>query len=420
MPQDKVYIVGVAPEGLSSLSPKLRRMVNQVDVVFGGERLLEMFPSLRGQKIAIRNNLDEVSSLIKANLGQKRMVVLASGDPGFYGIAKYLTDKLGKGVLEIIPNVSTMQMAFARIKESWDDTAFASVHSRPIEDIIDLVRANSKIGLFTDDKHTPGKVARTLLENGIENCQCYVCQDLGTEEECVIASDLLGLKNMEFSPLNIMILIRDAQKPGEITRTQQLMGYAEERFQKPATETGLITKTEVRAVSLAKLCLTKSSVVWDIGAGSGAVSIEASLLASEGSVFAIEKNSEAVAAINENIRRFGCHNVRVLQALAPDGIEELPAPGAVFVGGSGGNLGGILHVACRRLKPKGRIVINAATLETLHTAVDALKANGLVVDVTLVNVARSKDILNLTRFEALNPVFIITGRKGTETTSDQR
>jgi precorrin-6Y C5,15-methyltransferase (decarboxylating) len=375
-----------------------------------------MFPSLTGEKVAIKDNLAKVTGLIKANLGQKRMVVLASGDPGFYGIAKYLTGKLGKDALEIIPNISAMQLAFARIGESWDDAVLTSVHSRPIEDIINIVRSSHKIGIFTDDKRTPGEIVRVLMEHGIDNCQAYVCQDLGTERESIVASDLYHLKEMEFSPLNVMILIRDAQKPGRDVPAQQLMGIAEESFQQPTTGNRLITKVEVRAISLAKMRLSQNSIVWDIGAGSGAVSIEASLLASKGSVFAIEKNSEAVAAISENIQRFGCHNVKVIQTRAPDNLEELPAPTTVFIGGSGGNMAKILRIACRRLKPGGRLVINAATLETLHSAVEGLKANEFTVEVTMVNVARSKDILDLTRFEALNPVFVITGRQQTETT----
>ncbi len=194
MPEAKVYIIGVAPGGESSLLPETHRLVNDAEIVFGGKRLLDMFPSLGGQKIILKNNLDETADLIKANLGHKRIVVLASGDPDFYGIARYLTGKLGQDAFEIIPNVSAMQLAFARIKESWDDAILASVHSRSIEDIIDMVRSSCKIGIFTDDKHTPGKIAGVLQEHGIDNCRAYVCQDLGSEQENIVATDLYSLK----------------------------------------------------------------------------------------------------------------------------------------------------------------------------------------------------------------------------------
>lgn len=416
MPQSKIPIVGVAPGGPSGLSPEVCQTIGGAEMVFGGERLLGMFPSLTGEKIPISNNLPAIAVLIAANLGRKRMVVLASGDPGFYGIASYLTGKLGKDVFEIVPGVSAMQLAFARIGENWDDAVLTSVHSRPIEDIISLVRSNDKVGILTDERHTPAQVATVLLEHGIDNCRAYVCQNLGTEEESIVATDLNTLKSTECAALNVVILLRDNSKPGPDIAVQPVIGSAEECFVQP-TAGKLITKLEVRAISLAKLSLTPASVVWDIGAGSGAVSLEASQLAIKGRVFAIEKNSSAVAAINENVKRFGRHNVTIVHALAPDKLEELPAPDAVFVGGSDGKMVEILGIACRHLKTSGRIVINAATLETLNTSVDGLKANGFDAEVVLVNVARSKGILDLTRFEALNPVFVVTGWRGREETN---
>ena len=405
MSESKVYIIGIGPGGASSLLPETGCIVQQADMVFGGERLLDMFPSLSGQSIAIRNNLSEVINLIKRNLGYKRMVVLASGDPNLYGIAKYLVGKLGKDIVEIIPNVSAMQLAFARIKESWDDAALVSTHSRPIKDIIDTVRSVHKIAIFTNDKHTPGEIARVLQQHGIDNCRAYVCQDLGSEKENITATDLYSLKEMEFLPLNMMILIKDDLAKNNCV--QECFGIPDEEFHRLGE--GLITKLEVRAVSLAKMCLREDSVIWDIGAGSGAVSIEASFLTKRGSVFTIEKDAQAVAVIRENVHKFGRYNIRVIHATALEGLGELPDPSAIFIGGSGGELAGILKVACDRLKPGGRIVINAATLETLQAAVDGLKANGFMAEISLVNVARSRDIANLTRLEALNPVFVVTG-----------
>jgi precorrin-6Y C5,15-methyltransferase (decarboxylating) len=355
--------------------------------------------------MVIRDNLDEVAALIRTNLGSRRIVVLASGDPNFYGIARSLTGKLGQDIFEIVPNVSAMQLAFARIKESWDDALLLSVHSRPVEDIVDLVRSSRKIGLLTDDKHRPGEIARVLQEQGVENCRAYVCQDLGREKENIIATDLYSLREMEFSPLNIMILVKDA--PAKKAQAQRCFGIPDQEFHR--REEGLITKLEIRAVGLAKMRLKEDGVVWDIGAGSGAVSIEASFLAGRGSVFAVEKDAPSVAVIRENIQRFGGHNITVIPTLAPEGLGELPDPSAIFIGGSGGRLAEILEVACQRLKPGGRIVINAATLETLQAASQGLKRKGFTAEITLVNIARSKDISQLTRFQAMNPIFVIAG-----------
>jgi len=408
MPEGKIYIIGVAPDGVSTLSPKAWELINGAEIIMGSRRLLAMFPALTGEKIAIRNNLAEVTDSIKKNLEDKRIIVLASGDPNFYGIAGYLVGKLGKDMVDIIPNVSSMQVAFARIKESWEDAALVSVHSRPIEDIVETVRSNHKVGMFTDDEHTPAAIARVLLEHGIDGRRAYVCQNLGSQDENVVATDLRGLGEMEFSPLNVLILLRDSEKPAGAP-TPRYLGIPDEEFHQRRPKEGLITKQEVRAVSLVKMRLTEKSVVWDIGAGSGAISIEASYLAGKGRVYAVEKNDADVTIIKKNLRKFEVSNVEVMQAFAPDGLSRLPDPTAVFIGGSGGMMEGILDLVCRRLKPGGRIVINIVALENLGAAVNALKARGFISDVTLVNVARSTGIMELTRFEALNPVFVVTG-----------
>lgn len=399
----KVRIIGVAPGG--SLLPEASRLLNQAEMVFGGGRLLGMFPALNGEKIVIKNNLAEIAALIKKNLGRKRMVVLASGDPNFFGIARYLKAEMGGNAVDIIPNVSAMQLAFARIKESWEDAVFVSVHSRPIADIVNTVCLNNKVGVFTDTKHTPADIARVLLEHGVDGYQAYVCQELGSKDERVVKTDLRGLCRMKFSPLNVLILLREQSK----SQPQQIFGLPETSFYR--RQYGLITKQEVRAISLAKMRLAEDSIVWDIGAGSGAVSIEASFIARKGQVFAIEKNEKDIAIIKKNMKKFNVSNVSVIQTFAPNGLDNLQNPTAVFIGGSGGKMKEIIDLVSRRLKPGGRVVINIVALENLGAAVNALKARGFVIDITLVNIARSTNIMELTRFEALNPVFIVTGMK---------
>jgi precorrin-6Y C5,15-methyltransferase (decarboxylating) len=245
-----------------------------------------------------------------------------------------------------------------------------------------------------------------LLEHGVDGYRAYVCQNLGQEDEKVVKTDLPGLYKMKFSPLNILILLREKSE----TRPQQILGIPEASFHR--RRDGLITKQEVRAVSLSKLHLTDESVLWDIGAGSGAVSIEASFLARKGRIYAIEKNDKDVAIIKKNLRRFCVPNIEVVHTSAPDNLGKLPPPNAVFIGGSGGRMEEILDFVSHKLRSGGRIVINIVALENLSAAVNVLKARGFVTDVTLVNIARSTSIMELTRFEALNPVFVVTaGRK---------
>lgn len=207
--KDKVHIVGILDDGIYSLPLKTIDLLHHTDIMFGGERHLALFPNHTAKKIPIKSNLKEIGETIQSNLGQLQMAVLASGDPNFYGIAKYLIGRLGKEAVEIVPNVSAMQLAFARIKESWEDAFLGSVHARPIENIIESVRHAAMAGLFTDDKHTPGEIARKLLEAGVENRTAYVCENLGGEGERLTATDLKGLTDRTFSPLNVLIIKKD-------------------------------------------------------------------------------------------------------------------------------------------------------------------------------------------------------------------
>jgi precorrin-6B C5,15-methyltransferase / cobalt-precorrin-6B C5,C15-methyltransferase len=417
MSRNKILIIGLPPQGFSTLNPGLKRRVSNAEILFCGNRFFKGLPTIQGKIHIIGDNLDEFITIIKSNIGHKRIVILASGDPNFFGIARYLVSKLGKNAIEIIPSISSMQIAFARIKESWDDAVFLSVHSRPIGKIIETVSANNKICLLTDEKNNPIEIARILRQSGITNRRVYVCQDLGSDKEKIIRTNLLNVENSKYSPLNIMIIIRDDNK---YTMGHPVFGLSDDYFKRRNANKSLITKLEIRAVSLARLSLNEESTIWDIGAGTGAVSIEAASLSRKGQVIAIEKNEADVRVIKENIRRSGKHNIKVIHSTAPDGLENIPDPTAVFIGGSGGNLDGILKLVSKRLKNGGRVVINIATIDRLQAACNELKINGFSSDVTLLNVARSKAVLDLTRFESLNPVFVITGYRELEKEKTRR
>jgi precorrin-6Y C5,15-methyltransferase (decarboxylating) len=408
MQKHNVYIIGIPPDGPSCLTPQTHQLIDRADLVFGGERLLDMFPAISGEKVIIRNNLSRITALIKKNMGHKQIVVLSSGDPNFFGIAVYLTEKLGKDHIAIIPGVSSMQTAFASIKENWSDATFVSVHSRPIEDIIETVRSHNKIGIFTDDKHSPAAIAGVLLAHGIEEYSGYICEKLGTEEQQIIEVDLHELCRTNSVSPNILILLKN--KPEKTTALSSgFPGIPDNEFFQRKPKEGLITKQEIRAISLSKMRLTENSILWDIGAGSGAISIEASFIAKRGRVYAIEKNETDVSVIEKNIRKFHAYNVDIVHCTAPEKLENLPVPNAVFIGGSGGKMKEIIEATSAKLKPGGRIVINIVAMENLATAVNTLNEQGFLPEITLVNIARSTGITELTRFEALNPVYIISG-----------
>jgi precorrin-6Y C5,15-methyltransferase (decarboxylating) len=336
------------------------------------------------------------------------VAVLATGDPNFFGTGRFLLRNLPKVRLEIIANVTSMQYAFARIKEPWDDAIFLSLQGRGMGASIDKIVSAEKACILTDAVNTPAAVATALIERGADGYEAWVCEDLGMPTENFTRTTIKGLLTLQHSELNILILIRTwepnlAQYP--------LIGIEDEEF---ASFKKLFTRQEVRAVTLAKLKLQNDLTLWDIGAGSGSVSIEASNLIPNGKLFAIEKNSQYVTFLKQNLDKFCARNVKLVEAYAPEGLDDLPDPDRVFIGGAGGNLEEIIEQVDRRLKGDGLIVINAVTLDTLTKSIEALEYHGYQIEVVCINVSRTKPLTEFKLFEAHNPVYIITAWKGAE------
>jgi len=410
---NKVHIIGIGADGAEGLSRQALDIIHQAGIIIGGRRLLEAFEEEPGRKVLITAGLHETAALIADAIETERVVVLASGDPGFYGIARFLVGELGKEKLEIIPGVSSMQLAFARIKESWDDAVLASVHGRSMGDIVGLVRSSRKVGIFTDDRNSPSAIARALLNGGVDGYRAFVCENLGHAEERVIETDLPRLASLKVSPLNILVLIRGEPRASEVAGGRHwALGIPDDEFLQRKPLKGLITKAEVRVVSLSRMALRDDSVVWDIGAGSGSISVEAALIARDGSVFAVERRSADASLVRRNLERFGARNACVVEGLAPEALISLPDPDAVFIGGNGGRLAGILDTVERRLRAGGVVVANFATVSNLESAVQGLTERGFEVDVTMVNIARSKGVAGLLRFQALDPVFVVRAVRG--------
>ncbi len=190
--------------------------------------------------------------------------------------------------------------------------------------------------------------------------------------------------------------------------TSQIFGLPDDMFTPRRPGSNVITKRDMRAISLAHLGLHQHTILWDIGSGTGSVAIEAAHLANAGHVYAIECNSEALAAIHANCHRLNAPNVTVIAGRAPQVLHDLPDPDAVFIGGSGGALTAILEVVQARLRPSGHLVVNLATIEHLSEAVEYLRRSAWEWECTMVNIARTQQILDMTRFAAMNPVFVLT------------
>jgi precorrin-6Y C5,15-methyltransferase (decarboxylating) len=409
----KVYILGIGSDGIRGMTGRARELLQAAELVLGSEHTLALVPELRAEKLRIGANLPEVVHALETNLGQKRLAVLASGDPLFFGVARYLCDRLGKEKFEVLPHVSSMQLAFARVKESWEEAYLTNLATHSLEDVLDKIRTAETVGLFTSEQEGPPQVAKQLLARGLDYFRAYVCENLGSPDERVAQAELAEIAEMEFSPLNVMILKRKAGRPDQQRSAAGKLrfGNPDDVFAQSRPKSGLITQAEVRALALAQLDVQPASVIWDIGAGSGAVAIEAAQLATGGMVYAIEQDAADYHLIVANAETFAVRNLKAIHGVAPAVFDGLPNPDAIFVGGGGKEVARVLDTAFRALRPGGRMVVNVATLEGLGAAYEALKLCAGVVEAMLINIARGTDQLETLRFEALNPNFLLTVHK---------
>lgn len=398
-----VYVVGAGVEGQEGFSARALTLVRQAQVLYGAQRLLDLFSELPAEKVVIKDH-DDPSAVVKVHEGVT--VVLTSGDPLFFSIGRSLLRNLPKDKLEFVPNVSSVQFAFARIKEPWDDAVFISTEGRSMADIIDRVVANNKAAILTDAIHTPAAIATELLQRGRDGYTAYLCEDLGTDQERIVQTNIQELPAVAAAELNVLILIKSYD--GDVRGKQRVFGLSDDSFVALKKQ---MTGEEVRVVALAKLQLRRDMTLWDIGAGSGSVSIEADYLLPEGRIYAVERNEEYLELLRRNMNTFQTRNIRVVQGEAPICLEDIPDPDRVFIGGSGGNLWEILAAVDGRLAPEGRVVITATTLDTLVASTDYFENSGYRVEVSTLNIARTNSDTDYKVFEARNPVYIIMATK---------
>jgi precorrin-6Y C5,15-methyltransferase (decarboxylating) len=428
---NKIHVLGI---GYRPFDKKSREVLLQAEVILASTRLSEVFrgyeeyEEVKG-KVLVINRIDELMEYMRSNAGKRSIVLLASGDPLFFGIGRRVLDEFGPERVEMLPDLSSIQLAFSRIKELWDDAFLMSLHGGPdpakrrrlpyeIEDIPALLDAHHKIAILTDRENNPPAIANILqssLPAPRASLLMHVCEKLGYADEKITSGTPAEIAVMTFVDPNVVIILNNAQvrksgsaEAGNIAKkTGPCFGLTEGEI---AHSRGLITKDEVRAVSLHRLRLPQKGVLWDIGAGSGSVSIEAARLSPGLKIYAIERNEEQLAHIEENRTRFGVGNIAITAGEAPEVLRDLTSPDRVFIGGSGGELSGIIR-RVREKMPRGIVVINAVTLETLNEALLLLENNGFEPEVSQVTISRSKIVKGQRHLSPLNPVFVIRGER---------
>jgi precorrin-6Y C5,15-methyltransferase (decarboxylating) len=403
----QVVGLGMSPD---DLTPRALDIIQRAQVLVGGKRLLAYFPDHHADKLILGKDPESIIVGTLPELARdRRVVILASGDPNFYGIGPLVVRVLGAENVEIHPNLTAVQAAAARLKVSWHKARVVSLHGRGWDALDDALALDEPGPLFiyTDPVHTPAAIAQRLLDRGLTQARLCVLEDLGAAAERLTWLSLEEAAGRTFSPLNMVMLDLTAVQNDLSPAPGLHLGMPEEAF---FPERGLITKAEVRAVALAKLALHPGQVLWDVGAGSGSVGLEASLLLGSGRILSVEKNPERATQIAANRDKFRVPNLEVVCGQAPACLADLPAPDRVFIGGGGKNMADILREALHRIRPQGLVVITATLLETLEEARRVLRQENWSVDVVQLQVSRAQPLSGGSFLKALNPVWIVTGQ----------
>ncbi|MEB3273395.1 MAG: precorrin-6y C5,15-methyltransferase (decarboxylating) subunit CbiE [Prochlorothrix sp.] len=362
-------------------------------------------------------------------------VVLTSGDPLFFGLGRLLLASLPPACLQFRPHPSSIQLAFSRLKLPWQDAHCLSVHGRDLEILVPLVQQGaSKLAILTDPVNSPGTIAQLLLDlDWAQSYTCYVCENLGGSEERVTEGTAAAIVGQTFASLSVLVLLKTALSasspalgpsppqpappvvtsgsPPEASSALPLFGLPDSAFASFPDRPGLITKREIRVQILSELALAPPQVIWDIGAGTGSVSVEIARLCPASQIYAIEKTAAGVGLIQTNCDRFGVNNVTIAQGKAPQGLEQWPQADRVFIGGSGGNLAAILDYCMAHLRSQGRMILALATLEhqmTVQTWLGPQNSRDVQVQWRQVRIDRSASFAHLTRYVPLNPVTLVT------------
>ncbi|MDX9871161.1 MAG: precorrin-6y C5,15-methyltransferase (decarboxylating) subunit CbiE [Clostridia bacterium] len=391
----QVVIVGLGMSA-ATLTAEGLRAVEQADVLIGAPRLIAPFKKLNKPCFA-EYTPEEVTRLIDGQEG-RRFCVLVSGDTGFYSAAEGLCAALQGYSPTLIPGVSSMSYFCARLLLPWQDAVAVSCHGHQAN-LVDAVRRNRLTFVLTG-----GNVAdlgEKLTQAGFGELTAHMGECLGGPQERILTLPVYDLAGLGVGNLAVLLV----ENPVYDRRVR--FGIPDEEFLRGNLP---MTKSEVRAVTMSRLALSPQAVCCDIGAGTGSVTVEMALAAYEGKVYALDKSEEAIRLVTDNCRRFHLGNVTPVCGAAPEALEGLPPLDAGFIGGNSGRLGGIFEALLRK-NPQIRLVVNAVTLETLHAATEAFRAQAIAPEIIQVGINRARAVGNRRILQAGSPVFILSGGK---------
>jgi len=394
-----VTLIGMGSGQPENLTLQGLAALRQADLILGARRLLAVLPAGCTENRAAAYRPDEVAELLQTS-GAENAVLVYSGDTGFYSGASSMMEKLeALGVrARVLPGLSSIQLLAAALGRPWQGWNLVSAHGRTCDPVAECMQGRPTFFL-TGGSEDPATLCAQLAAEGFGDVQGVVGQCLGTPEEKLFRGSVKELAAGRFNSLSVLLVEAVEGLP------RRAPGLPDEAFERGDVP---MTKQEVRAAVLAKLAVRPEDILWDVGAGTGSVSVELALAAPRGRVYAVECRPEGCALIKANREKFRTRNLVLVEGLAPDALSDLPAPDAVFIGGSKGSLAAIVDAALDK-NPDARICASAIALETLSAAAAALTAKGRTVQVSQIAVSRAKAVGGLHLMMAQNPIYLITG-----------
>ena len=394
-----VTLIGMGSGQPENLTLQGLAALRQADLILGARRLLAVLPAGCTENRAAAYRPDEVAELLQTS-GAENAVLVYSGDTGFYSGASSMMEKLeALGVrARVLPGLSSIQLLAAALGRPWQGWNLVSAHGRTCDPVAECMQGRPTFFL-TGGSEDPATLCAQLAAEGFGDVQGVVGQCLGTPEEKLFRGSVKELAAGRFNSLSVLLVEAAEVLP------RRAPGLPDEAFERGDVP---MTKQEVRAAVLAKLAVRPGDILWDVGAGTGSVSVELALAAPRGRVYAVECRPEGCALFKANREKFRTRNLVLVEGLAPDALSDLPAPDAVFIGGSKGSLAAIVDAALDK-NPDARICVSAIALETLSAAVAALTAKGRTVQVSQIAVSRAKAVGGLHLMMAQNPIYLITG-----------
>lgn len=394
-----VTLIGMGSGQPENLTLQGLAALRQADLILGARRLLAVLPAGCTENRAAAYRPDEVAELLQTS-GAENAVLVYSGDTGFYSGASAMMEKLeALGVrARVLPGLSSIQLLAAALGRPWQGWNLVSAHGRICDPVAECMQGRPTFFL-TGGSEDPATLCAQLAAEGFGDVQAVVGQCLGTPEEKIFRGSVKELAAGRFNSLSVLLVEAAEVLP------RRAPGLPDEAFERGDVP---MTKQEVRAAVLAKLAVRPEDILWDVGAGTGSVSVELALAAPRGRVYAVECRPEGCALIKANREKFRTRNLVLVEGLAPAALSDLPAPDAVFIGGSKGSLAAIVDAALDK-NPDARICVSAIALESLSAAVAALTAKGRTVQVSQIAVSRAKAVGGLHLMMAQNPIYLITG-----------